>query len=441
MKRVAKRTWPQFAVTPSEALLVAALTVVAALLRIVGFGDSTYDMGIFFDWYHVFLVNGRWHGLGLPIGNYNAPFLYLLDGATLLPFSELTNIKLVFLVFDVLLVYYVYRIVALRYRSWHVPFLAAAVVAFLPTVVVNASAWGQGDSMWASFGVGSVYYLLRRRHWPACVLAGVAFAIKPQAMVVLALLLLLALAGRLPWRATLAVPLMYVVLDLPAVLAGRSLRELLLLYPTQTSLPYLTFNAPSVYQFVPGSGADGGLSGNDEHLLTNLARLSTVAAVLIVCFAVAAGRLPLGRTRVLLAGSLFALLIPFLLPAMHERYFYLADILTVIVAFYRPKLWYVPVLVQTSSALSYVPYMFNPPPEKLVDFRILTTLMLAAIFAVGYALLRGLPRAAARSRRAPAVPPVPATVADDHGVVGPEAGATAFGVAAAVDRPVDRVDQ
>jgi len=341
----------------------------------------------------------------------------------------------------VLLVYYVYRIVALRYRSWHVPFLAAAVVAFLPTVVVNASAWGQGDSMWASFGVGSVYYLLRRRHWPACVLAGVAFAIKPQAMVVLALLLLLALAGRLPWRATLAVPLMYVVLDLPAVLAGRSLRELLLLYPTQTSLPYLTFNAPSVYQFVPGSGADGGLSGNDEHLLTNLARLSTVAAVLIVCFAVAAGRLPLGRTRVLLAGSLFALLIPFLLPAMHERYFYLADILTVIVAFYRPKLWYVPVLVQTSSALSYVPYMFNPPPEKLVDFRILTTLMLAANFAVGYALLRGLPRAAARSRRAPAVPPVPATVADDHKVVGPEAGATAVGVAAAVDRPVDRVDQ
>jgi len=49
---------------------VAALTVVAALLRIAGFGDSTYDMGIFFDWYHVFLVNGRWHGLGLPIGNY-----------------------------------------------------------------------------------------------------------------------------------------------------------------------------------------------------------------------------------------------------------------------------------------------------------------------------------------------------------------------------------
>jgi hypothetical protein len=36
---------------------------------------------------------------------------------------------------------------------------------------------------------------------------------------------------------------------------------------------------------------------------------------------------------------------------------------------------------------------------------------------------------------------VPATVADDHKVVGPEAGATAVGVAAAVDRPVDRVDQ
>ena len=409
--------------------MVAAIIVVAVLLRTAGGGDNTYDMGIFVDWYNTFLVNGRWHALSMPIGNYNAPFLYLLDGATFLPFSPPTNIKLVFVAFDVLLVYFVYRIVALRYRSWHVPFLAAAVVALLPTVVMNASAWGQADSMWASFGVGSVYYLLRRRHVPACVLAAVALAIKPQAIVVLALLLLLALAGRLPWRATLALPLVYLVLDLPAVLAGRSLRELLLLYTWQTSLPYLTFNAPSVYQYIPGSGADGGLSDADVHLVASLARLATVAAVLIVCFAVVTGRLRLSRTRILLAGALFALLIPFLLPAMHERYFYLADILTVIVAFYRPNLWYVPVLVQTSSALSYVPYMFAPPPEKLVDFRLLTTLMLAAILAVGYALLRGLPHAAIRSRRAPAVPPVPVAAAggDDggDGVVGPEASATA----------------
>jgi hypothetical protein len=157
-----------------------------------------------------------------------------------------------------------------------------------------------------------------------------------------------------------------------------------------------------------------------------------------VCFAVVAGRLPLGRTRVLLAGSLFALLIPFLLPSMHERYFYLADILTVVMAFYRPNLWYVPVLVQTSSALSYVPYLFHPPPEKLVDFRILTTLMLAAILAIGRALLRGLPHAALRSRRAPAVPSVPVTIDGACGVVGPEANSTAVGVAAAVDEQPHR---
>jgi Gpi18-like mannosyltransferase len=433
MKRAAERTWPQLAVTPSEALLVAAIMVVAVLLRIAGFGNTGYDMGLFSDWYRAFLVNGRWHALSLPVGNYNAPFLYLLDGATFLPFSPPTNIKLVFVAFDVLLVYFVYRIVALRYRSWHAPFLAAAVVALLPTVVMNASLWGQADSMWASFGVGSIYYLLRRRHWPACVLAGVALAIKPQAIVLLALLLLLALAGRLPWRATLAVPLVYLVLDLPAVFAGRSPRELLQLYSWQTSLPYLTFNAPSVYQFLPGSGADGGLSEADEHLVANLARFSTVAAILIVCFAVVAGRLPLGRTRVLLAASLFALLIPFLLPSMHERYFYFADILTVVVAFYRPNLWYVPLLVQTSSALSYVPYLFHPPPERLVDFRILTTLMLAAILAVGCALLRGLPHAAIRSRRAPAVPSEPVTVAGAGGVAGPEASSTAVGVAATLD--------
>jgi Gpi18-like mannosyltransferase len=39
-------------------------------------------------------------------------------------------------------------------------------------------------------------------------------------------------------------------------------------------------------------------------------------------------------------------LVPFVLPSMHERYFYLADVLTLILAFYLPRqLWFVPIIV------------------------------------------------------------------------------------------------
>jgi hypothetical protein len=55
---------------------------------------------------------------------------------------------------------------------------------------------------------------------------------------------------------------------------------------------------------------------------------------------------------------------------MHERYFYLAEVLTVIAAFYLPRrLWYVPVLVQVASFLAYLHVLFpaadSMPPGDL----------------------------------------------------------------------------
>jgi Gpi18-like mannosyltransferase len=55
----------------------------------------------------------------------------------------------------------------------------------------------------------------------------------------------------------------------------------------------------------------------------------------------------------------FAVAIPFLLPEMHERYFYLADVLSILYAFYYPRRFYVPILVQFCSLFSYAPYFLG----------------------------------------------------------------------------------
>jgi hypothetical protein len=85
----------------------------------------------------------------------------------------------------------------------------------------------------------------------------------------------------------------------------------------------------------------------------------------------------LTTTKVVLLGATSAVLVPFLLPSMHERYFYLAEVLTVIAAFYVPRrLWYVPVLVQVSSFLAYLKVLFptgdslppgDPPGDVAID--------------------------------------------------------------------------
>ena len=56
---------------------------------------------------------------------------------------------------------------------------------------------------------------------------------------------------------------------------------------------------------------------------------------------------------------MFAIAIPFLLPEMHDRYFYLADVLSIVAAFYFPRMFYIAVGVQLCSLLSYAPYLIN----------------------------------------------------------------------------------
>jgi hypothetical protein len=76
---------------------------------------------------------------------------------------------------------------------------------------------------------------------------------------------------------------------------------------------------------------------------------------------------------------------------MHERYFFLADVLTVVLAFYRPRLWFVPLIVQAASLLSYLPFLFwDEPHGPFVSLKVLATMMLAALLITGYALLHDL---------------------------------------------------
>ncbi len=194
------------------------------------------------------------------------------------------------------------------------------------------------------------------------------------------MLLLLVLAGRVPWRALLAIPAVYLALDVPALLLGANPVEVLLIYARQTeTYSALTLNAPSVYQFLPATAP--------VDLLRTLGVLFTGGAVLALLLVMLASRMPVTPERVVLAATAFAVLVPYFLPSMHERYFYLADVLTVITACYLPKLRIVALLVQFASFFSYVPYLFQasvpadaPLAERVpVDLRVLAVLMLLAL--------------------------------------------------------------
>ena len=106
-----------------------------------------------------------------------------------------------------------------------------AAVLFAPTVVVNSAAWGQCDSIYAAFCLGSLYFLLRQKPWWACVFFGIALSFKLQAIFFLPVLIIVLVVNRQRCaraaRRARDVPLLLV----PAALAGRDWASLLTIYP------------------------------------------------------------------------------------------------------------------------------------------------------------------------------------------------------------------
>ncbi|WP_329570810.1 glycosyltransferase 87 family protein [Streptomyces sp. NBC_01361] len=386
---------PRRHIADSTMLALAAYTtvMVALLVRTLLLPSESTDYLTFLDpWYQHIAGNGGFTALADPgFSDYNVPYLYLLAALTYIPVSPLAGIKWISILFDLALAYYTFRIVSrLRPTAPSAALGAAAVVLFLPTVVTNSGWWGQCDGIYTAFLVGGIHYVLRHRPWWACTFFGLALAFKFQAVFLFPFLLVLVLVRRVPWRCLLAVPTAYLVLDVPALVFGADPGRLLTVYARQTdTYRFLTVNGPSVYQFVsvPGDAADAVRS----------AGVLVAGALVSLLIGLAVWSLRRGRhgvpdsgrgvpaltdTRIVLLATCSAIVVPFLLPSMHERYFYAADVLTVMAAFQLPRqLWYVPVLVQLASFGSYL-YCVAPGLAPYLSMPAHGALMLLALVAM-----------------------------------------------------------
>jgi hypothetical protein len=56
-------------------------------------------------------------------------------------------------------------------------------------------------------------------------------------------------------------------------------------------------------------------------------------------------------------------LVPFVLPKMHDRYFYPADVFSFATIIFVPEMWFVPILYQLISGLSYSVFILNASPN------------------------------------------------------------------------------
>jgi Gpi18-like mannosyltransferase len=324
------------------------------MLRDYVSGDAYYYLQ---PWYNQMKDAGL-AGLAQPVGNYSMLYQFFIALFTYLPVDALHTYKAFSVIFDVLLAFLAMWIV-MENTDTHrrlKGFIAYAAVLLSPLVFLNSACWAQCDVIYTYFCVFSVYEMYKDKYLPSILLFGVALTFKLQAVFILPFLLFCYFyKKRFSFLYFLSVPVVMIALSLPGIVQGRSVAEVFTIYIEQTdTYRKMSMNYPSFWSLFQGARMD-----ESYEAFSTMAIVLTVAVLLVFMVVWVKKRVRLSLINVLSMAFLLSYTCVLFLPAMHERYSFLYEILGLLIAF-----WYyrtIPILlVMYSTALcTYGGFLFG----------------------------------------------------------------------------------
>ena len=338
-----------FALRSEKSLLgtwgLCALCAAAMLARVSFIERSAGDYEYYLaDWLQKLSAGSFADGMRQNIGEYNVLYQYILFIITRLPVPPLYAVKAVSFIGDAFLAG---AAASLAEKDGKPNVAAFGTVLLLPTVVLNGGMFAQCDSLYAACALWGLALALREKPARAAVCFALSLAFKLQAVFMLPMVIVLWADKKLRLSDALVFALTLALTALPALLGGKSLHALLSIYTAQTGLyTGLNYGAANFFALLNTNGLDVYAYGN-----FGMGLAFGVCALLTVSGVRRAGRM--NRRMYLRYALLFPLMIVFCLPRMHERYFYLADILSAVLAAKDKKAAPICALVALASLGSY----------------------------------------------------------------------------------------
>ena len=336
---------------PTINQMIVAAGLVAGLacryaLRDQVTGDTGKDL---LPWYEF----ARSHGLaslGQTFTSYTPFYSYMLLAASKLHglFEPWHLIKGISFVFEFGCAVLAARLVALGEGRTYAPAVAFAAVWLAPTVLFNGAVWGQCDALWTFFVLLSVYLVCRDRPGSGVIAFAAAFAVKAQAIFLSPFIFGLILRRTVHWAWLLAIPVTYLVIAAPAWLLGQPLSDILTVYFKQAgTFDRLSMNAANMWLFLPNRfyelGVEVGLA-------------ISAAAGLAFSIAVARVKAQFRVEHIVVAAAICLLLMPSVLPKMHDRYFYAFEVMAIVLACLKPRFAVIALAAQLNGVLAYLGY-------------------------------------------------------------------------------------
>lgn len=336
-------------------LFILCVTALSLVARLAFWPFVSEDFAVHLDiWLNEIRAMHGLHSIGSQVGNYTPPYHYLLALLTYIPgLDNLAVIKATSIGADYFMACGGALLAARFTQSKWKGAAAYCILLCLPTVFLNSAAWGQCDAMYAGIVLFALYFWARNNKVAAMGVYGLALAVKLQAIFVLPAFVVFWLCGRLRIRYFLAMAGAYVAAFIPAMMASGSLEPLVRAYGMQAIVHTL---APNIYN---GMALFNGFSQEQVYLYSSAFVLFALLAVGLVAFYCWQQRSWFSENSEFLLVLLMACLVPYLMPGMRERYFFLAEVLAVVYALRWPRRLAVPLLLQLGTLPTYTYYLLG----------------------------------------------------------------------------------
>lgn len=305
-----------------ERLGVLALCALAMLARVSFIERSSGDYDIYLaDWIAKLAAGSFSEGMKANIGEYNVLYQYILFIITRLGVPALYAVKAVSFIGDAFLAGAAAKLAGRKNGLF-----AFGAALLLPTLVLNGGMFAQCDSLYAACALWGLALALDEKPVRSAVCFALSLCFKLQSAFILPIVVVLWAARKLRVCDALIFVFTLIAVMLPALLGGKGIGDIIGIYTAQTGLyTGLNYNAASFFGLMETAGLDVYAYGNFA-----MALAFGACALLLVW--------GIGRAQEMDDGEyvrlalLLVLFVVFLLPRMHERYFYLAVPLSIALA-------------------------------------------------------------------------------------------------------------
>ena len=362
----------------ADILYLLAMTVIGLAVRMILRVVTTVDWEMYWDPWISDLKRMGFSYLATDLYDYTPTFVYILWVISKLPLNPMTAYKGIHIVLDFVAAVIMGKIVLQETGSKTKGIVTYGLMLIVPTIWANSALWAQCDIIFMTFLLLCFYYLFQDRPCLAMFFYGMAFVFKLQTLFIFPFLVILWVNKKVKLQHFLWIPVLYILSIIPAWIAGRPLSELLGIYLAQGAQDVwcLSLKWPNIYMLI----------GN-LHFLLEYADAGTwliLGILMCILFAMAQKRYRITNTFIVQMALFFAILCPYFLPHMHERYGCLADILAILYAMMNIKRFYIPlvhILLSFNSYMAYLSHLgFDEPP---VHYGVWALVELGLLIVVG----------------------------------------------------------